>query len=70
MDDETTVHIGCIKRYPTRLRVKCGECGRERSIYIFLEHVKRLRCSKCGSHQVTIESRDRLSAWSRRRRGR
>ncbi|MEZ5820376.1 MAG: hypothetical protein R3D82_06175 [Xanthobacteraceae bacterium] len=62
---ETTV-----RRFPTRLHLVCGGCGRERFIAIFLEQVKKLRCSECGSHQVDVKSRDRLGAWSRRRRGR
>jgi|tagenome__1003787_1003787.scaffolds.fasta_scaffold19422794_2 DNA-directed RNA polymerase subunit RPC12/RpoP len=58
-----------IKRYPTRLGVRCGDCGREATVTVFLDQTSRLRCSKCGSRQVIIASRDRMSGWARRRRG-
>jgi Zn finger protein HypA/HybF involved in hydrogenase expression len=58
-----------IKRYPTRLHLRCASCQHEAQVSLFLEQVKRLRCRKCGSRNVTVISRDRLAAWSRRRHG-
>jgi hypothetical protein len=42
----------------------------EAQVKLFLDQVQRLRCSRCGSRNVTVISRDRLAAWSRRRQGR
>jgi hypothetical protein len=65
----STTTAAIIKRYPTKLAVRCGACGRQNVVEIFLHQVQRLKCSKCGSRNVVIISRDRLEGWSRRRRG-
>jgi Zn finger protein HypA/HybF involved in hydrogenase expression len=59
-----------VRRFPTRLYVRCRTCMHEAQVKLFLDQVQRLRCSRCGSRNVTVISRDRLAAWSTRRRGR
>jgi Zn finger protein HypA/HybF involved in hydrogenase expression len=59
-----------IRRFPTRLHLKCRSCLHQAVLELFLSEVPRLRCSKCGSHNVAVLQRDQLNAWSRRRQGR
>jgi hypothetical protein len=70
MNGATGTNVVAIKRYPTRLHLRCRGCAHEGVASIFLEQVQRLRCKRCGSRNVTVISRDRLAAWSTRRRGR
>jgi hypothetical protein len=35
-----------IKRYPTRLHLRCRGCAHEAQLAIFLSEVQRLRCSR------------------------
>jgi hypothetical protein len=58
-----------IRKYPTRLAVRCPQCERQAQVELFLDQVRRLRCSRCGSRDVIVVSRDRLRSWSARRRG-
>ena len=67
MTGTTTV---AIKRYPTRLHLRCRGCLHEGQAQIFLADVQRLRCKRCGSRNIAVLARDRLAAWSTRRRGR
>jgi ribosomal protein S27E len=59
-----------VRKFPTKLAVRCGQCQRQNTIEVFLDQVKRLRCSGCGSRDVVVVSRDRLRSWAARRRGR
>ena len=62
-------NIVTVRRFPTRLHLRCLGCLHEAQAKLFLEQVQRLRCKRCGSRNVTVISRDRLAAWSRRRQG-
>jgi hypothetical protein len=59
-----------IRRYPTKLHLRCSCCQRQSVKAIFLIDVPRLRCRECGARNPVVLSRDRLQAWARRRRGR
>jgi hypothetical protein len=45
-----------VKRYPTRLHVRCGKCLHQGYVTAFLDQVKRLRCTKCGSRAADAGS--------------
>jgi hypothetical protein len=59
-----------IRRYPTRLHLRCRACGRQSVATIFIVDVPRLKCRKCGQRNPIIIERDRTAAWARRRMGR
>jgi len=56
-----------IRRFPTRLHVKCGKCLHQGFVTAFIDTPPKLRCSKCGSRTAVIVARDRTQAWSSRR---
>jgi Zn ribbon nucleic-acid-binding protein len=56
-------------RLPTRLTVRCPSCRHQATIAILLEHVGKLKCSKCGHHDPIVAGREPLRTWSRYRRG-
>jgi ribosomal protein S27AE len=60
-----------IRRYPTRLHVRCPQCGHQGVVAAFLDKPLKLKCSKCGSRDAIVVTRDRMRAWSgqRQRRG-
>ena len=59
-----------VKRYPTRLHLRCSSCQHEGTASLYLDQVKRLRCKVCNSRNIVIVERDgRSQSWSRRRRG-
>jgi Zn ribbon nucleic-acid-binding protein len=59
-----------IIRFPTRITVTCPSCRHQAQIAIQLEHVGKLRCSKCGHRDPIVAGREPLRTWSRYRRGR
>jgi Zn finger protein HypA/HybF involved in hydrogenase expression len=66
----TTTAAVAVRRFPTKLHLRCRGCLHEGVAQIFLEQVQRLRCKRCGSRNIAVLARDRLAAWSTRRRGR
>lgn len=58
-----------IRKYPTKLHLRCSGCNRQSFATIFLNDVPRLRCRTCGARNPDVLSRDRLASWSRQRRG-
>jgi hypothetical protein len=64
--DQTTP----IRKYPTKLHLRCSGCRRQSVKAIFLIDVSKLRCRECGARNPVVLSRDRLAAWAARRRGR
>jgi len=56
-----------VRRFPTRLHVRCGKCQHQAFITIFISKPPRLRCTKCGSRSAIIVSRDKTERWSARR---
>ena len=56
-----------IRRYPTRLHVRCGKCQHQGYVTVFLDRPPKLRCTHCGSRAAIIVTRDRTQAWSSRR---
>ncbi len=65
----TTIATTIIKKYPTRLAIRCGSCGHQGSATVYLDKPPRLKCSKCKSRDAIICSRDRSATWSNQRRG-
>jgi uncharacterized protein (DUF983 family) len=59
-----------IRKYPTRLHVRCPQCQHQGIVAAFLDKPPKLRCSKCGNRDPIVTTRDRTRAWSARRRGR
>jgi transcription elongation factor Elf1 len=59
-----------IKRYPTRLAVRCPQCQHQGVVSVFLDRPPKLHCSKCGDKNPIIVQRDRTRTWARQRRGR
>jgi hypothetical protein len=66
-DQSTAVPV---RRFPTRLHLRCSGCRRQSVKAIFLIDVPKLRCRECGARNPVVLSRDGLQAWSARRRGR
>ena len=60
-------HPVAIKRYPTKLHVRCGKCLHQGYITAFIDKPPKLRCTACGSRAAIIVTRDRTQAWSSRR---
>ncbi len=58
-----------IRKYPTRLAVRCPQCGHQGVVMTFIDKPPNLRCSKCGNRNPVITDRDRTRAWSAQRRG-
>jgi DNA-directed RNA polymerase subunit RPC12/RpoP len=58
-----------VKRYPTRLHARCGTCGHQGQITAFIDKPLKLKCTKCGSRDAIVVTRDRMRGWSRRRIG-
>jgi hypothetical protein len=58
-----------IRRYPTKLAVRC-QCGHQGVVETFIDKPPKLRCSRCGSRDAIVVQRDRTRAWSAQRRGR
>jgi ribosomal protein S14 len=56
-----------IKRYPTKLHVRCSRCPHQGVVKAFIDKPPRLRCSQCGSRAAIIVQRDRSHMWSKRR---
>jgi len=58
-----------MRRYPTRLHLRCAGCDHQGTASLYLDQARRLKCSRCGSRQIVIVERDRTQSWARRRRG-
>ena len=56
-----------VRRFPTKLLVKCGKCKHAGYVVTFITKPPKLRCSKCGSRTAIVVSRDKTQAWSARR---
>jgi len=56
-----------IKRYPTRLAVRCVACGHRGEVSVFLDKAPRLRCSICGDGNPVVGGRDFTRAWAVKR---
>ena len=50
-----------IRRYPTRLHVRCGKCQHQGFVTVFLDKPPKLRCTVCGSRAATIVTRIKRS---------
>jgi ribosomal protein S27E len=59
-----------IRKYPTRLQVRCPDCLHQGVVAAFLDKPLKLKCSKCGNRNPIVVTRDRTRAWSAQRRGR
>jgi uncharacterized protein (DUF983 family) len=59
-----------IRKYPTRLHVRCPQCQHQGIVHAFLDKPLKLRCTKCGNRDPIVTSRDRSRLWAARRRGR
>lgn len=59
-----------IIRYPTRLHCRCAACGHQGQVKAFLDKPLRLVCTKCGSRDGIVVTRDRLRVWAKMRRTR
>lgn len=59
-----------IRRFPTKLHLRCSGCNRQSFKALFLIDVPKLRCRECGARNPVVLSRDRMQAWSTRRKGR
>jgi len=57
-----------IKRYPTRLDVRCRACGHAGSVAVWLADIHKLKCSRCGRADPIVSGREPLRAWAARRR--
>jgi len=56
-----------IRRYPTRLAVRCVACGHQGEVSVFLDKAPRLRCSICGDGNPVVGGRDTMRAWAMQR---
>jgi hypothetical protein len=56
-----------IRKFPTRLHVRCSRCLHQGYVTVFLDRPPKLRCTHCGSRAAVIVTRDRTQAWSARR---
>jgi transcription elongation factor Elf1 len=59
-----------ITKYPTRLAVYCPQCRHQGVVEAFLDKPLKLRCTRCGSRDAIVVTRDRSRAWAGQRRGR
>lgn len=53
----------------TWITVRCVACGHSARIGIHLEHVGKLKCSKCGDKHPIVAGREPLRQWAKYRRG-
>jgi hypothetical protein len=69
MTDETRKgDVPTIRRYPTRLHVRCP-CGHQGVVKAFIDKPPKLKCSRCGSRDAIVVTRDRMRVWAGQRRG-
>lgn len=59
-----------VTRYPTKLMIQCPQCRHMGMIAIFLEHVDKLKCSRCGNRNPIVQNREPLRRWAKQRRTR
>ena len=65
----TTSDTVTVKRYPTKLAVRCPQCQHQGVVELFLDRPPKLKCTKCGNRDPIITSRDSTRTWKARRRG-
>jgi ribosomal protein S27E len=71
MTDETRKgDAPAIRRFPTRLAVRCPQCGHQGVVKVFIDRPLKLKCTRCGSRDAIVVTRDRMRAWSGQRQGR
>jgi DNA-directed RNA polymerase subunit RPC12/RpoP len=58
-----------VQRYPTKLQVRCPQCSHAGVVEVFLDKPPKLKCTKCGSRDAIVVTRDRTRTWSGQRRG-
>lgn len=58
-----------IRRFPTRLHARCPQCHHHGIVKVFLDVPPKLKCSRCGSADAIVVTRDRTRVWSMRRWG-
>jgi DNA-directed RNA polymerase subunit RPC12/RpoP len=58
-----------VRKFPTKLAVRCPRCQHQGVVAVFLDKPPKLRCAKCGSRDPIIVQRDRTRTWARQRRG-
>jgi hypothetical protein len=64
---ETSV---AIKKYPTRLSIRCVECGHQGQVEVFLDKPPPSSDAACAVIQIPIVvGRDTMRSWSTRRKG-
>ena len=69
MTDETREgDAPVIRRFPTRLAVRCPQCGHQGVVEAFIDRPPKLKCSRCGSRDAIVVTRDRTRSWSGQRR--
>lgn len=59
-----------VRKYPTRLAVRCPQCAHQGMVVAFLDRPLKLKCSRCGNRNPIVVTRDRTRAWASRRRAR
>jgi transcription elongation factor Elf1 len=59
-----------IRKYPTRIHVRCPQCQHQGIVAVYLDKPPKLKCTRCGSRDAIVVTRDRTRVWSGHRRGR
>lgn len=54
----TGIDPALVKRYPTRLAVRCQNCRHQGTVSVFLDKAPKLVCSKCGNRDPIVQDRD------------
>ncbi len=62
MNIESDPHIE-VRKFPTRLHVRCSLCAHQGVVEVFLNKPPKLVCIKCGNKNPIVTSRDRTRAW-------
>jgi hypothetical protein len=60
--DQTSIPI---RRFPTRLHVRCVQCQHQGFVVAFLDRPPKLRCTRCGNRDPIITDRDCTRTWKR-----
>jgi hypothetical protein len=56
-----------IKKYPTKLHIRCQDCMHQGIVEVFLDKPLKLICSKCKNRDPIVTTRDTLKSWSNQR---
>ena len=46
--------VPAVRKCPTRLNVRCPKCQHAGTVEVYLEQVRKLKCSRCGHHAPVI----------------